>query len=241
MRVGPVVHESMIARRLLCYRHVLVASPTLLKRLGSPATPDALFRYPCAVWCRDANSVGSWRVGERTLEPPAVLAVNDYLHLRNRALAGEVVTELPPFLAAAALRDGHLRAVMPDHPQLEQQVSLLYPVHRHPSSIVRTYLEFCQKSVGQFLEPSNKSDRSHRQKMVWVDIKTRSCPDVSLERGGNEVSPFCLKGRTSKRASWAQFMIVRGRSAGFSPLIMPGSRVRVPPFPPIKSGFVPIT
>jgi len=94
-------------------------------------------------------------LGERTLEPPAVLAVNDYLHLRNRALAGEVVTELPPFLAAAALRDGHLRAVMPDHPLPEQQVSLLYPVHRHPSSIVRTYLEFCQKSVAQFLEPAN--------------------------------------------------------------------------------------
>jgi len=160
LRVGPVVHESMIARRLLCYRHVLVASPTLLKRLGSPATPDALFRYPCAVWCRDANSVGSWRLGERTLEPPAVLAVNDYLHLRNRALAGEVVTELPPFLAAAALRDGHLRAVMPDHPLPEQQVSLLYPVHRHPSSIVRTYLEFCQKSVAQFLEPASTAPPS---------------------------------------------------------------------------------
>jgi len=151
LRVGPVVHESMIARRLLRYRHVLVASPRLLKRLGRPATPDALLGFPCAVWCRDANSLGSWRLGERTLEPPAVLAVNDYLHLRSRALAGEVVTELPPFLAADALREGRLRAVLPDHPLPEQQVSLLYPVHRHPSSIVRTYLEFCQNSVAQFL------------------------------------------------------------------------------------------
>ena len=55
---------------------------------------------------------------------------------------------------------------MPDHPLPEQQVSLLYPVHRHPSSIVRTYLEFCQKSVAQFLEPANTQDRSDRQKMA---------------------------------------------------------------------------
>ncbi len=154
LRVGPVLHESMIARRLLRYRHLLVASPTLLDRLGSPATPDALLGFPCGVWCRDANSLGSWRLGERTLEPPAVLAVNDYLHLRNRALAGEVVTELPPFLAADGVREGRLRSVLPDHPLPEQQVSLLYPVHRHPSSIVRTYLEFCQSSVAQFLEPA---------------------------------------------------------------------------------------
>jgi hypothetical protein len=27
----------------------------------------------------------------------------------------------------------------------EQQVNLLYPSHRNPSSIVRAYLDFCQK------------------------------------------------------------------------------------------------
>ena len=152
LRVGPVVHESMIARRLLRYRHVLVASPALLKRLGRPESPDALLRFPCAVWSRDANSVGAWRLGERALEPPSVLAVNDYLQLRHRALAGDVITELPPFLAADALRKRRLRAVLPDHPMPEQQVSLLYPVHRHPSSIVRTYLDFCQSSVARFLD-----------------------------------------------------------------------------------------
>lgn len=145
LRVGVVLHEAMVARRLLSYRHALVASPTLLERLGTPVAPEALHRFPCATWCRDANTQGIWRLGEHIVEPKAVLTTNDYLHLRGRALAGEVVTELPPFLAAEPIRSGQLRAVLADHPMPEQQVNLLYPSHRNPSSIVRAYLDFCQK------------------------------------------------------------------------------------------------
>ena len=46
--------------------------------------------------------------------------------------------------------------LLPDHPLPEQQVSLLYPLHRHPSSIVRTYLDFCQKSYAKFLDSVDK-------------------------------------------------------------------------------------
>lgn len=151
LRVGAIVHDALIARRLLRYRHVLVASPELLARRGTPDTPDALRDFPCATWSRDVGGVASWRLGDYVLEPKAVLAVNDYLHLRHRAIAGEVVTELPPFLVADPLRAGTLRAVLTNHPMPEQQVNLLYPVHRHLSSIVRAYLDFCQSSVEQFL------------------------------------------------------------------------------------------
>jgi DNA-binding transcriptional LysR family regulator len=145
LRVGEVLHEQRVARRLLSYRHGLVASPALLERLGTPDAPEALHRFPCATWCRDANTQGIWRLGEHIVEPKAVLTTNDYLHLRGRALAGEVITELPPFLAAEPIRGGQLRAVLADHPMPEQQVNLLYPSHRNPSSIVRTYLDFCRK------------------------------------------------------------------------------------------------
>lgn len=152
LRVGVVLHESMVARRLFSYRHVLVASPALLERMGAPTAPEALHHFPCATWCRDANTQGIWRLGEHIVEPKAVLTTNDYLHLRGRTLAGEVVTELPPFLAAESIRSGQLRAVLPEHPMPEQQVNLLYPSHRNSSSIVRAYLDFCQKHhVAHFL------------------------------------------------------------------------------------------
>lgn len=35
LRVGAIVHEAMVAKRLLTYRHVLVAAPDLLKRVST--------------------------------------------------------------------------------------------------------------------------------------------------------------------------------------------------------------
>jgi DNA-binding transcriptional LysR family regulator len=122
LRVGAIVHEAMVARRVLAYRHVLVAGRTLVERLGLPDTVEALHLFPCAAWSSGANAA-------------------------NRALAGDVVTELPPFLAMPALRTGELMALLPEKPMPEQQLHLLYPSHRHPSTIVRTYLDFCQQQL----------------------------------------------------------------------------------------------
>lgn len=152
LRVGAIAHESMVARQMLVYRHVLVASPELIERLGLPGSVDDLHRFPCGVWSMGANAQGRWQLGERSIALEGVLATNDYAHLCSRALAGEVVTELPPFLAAAAIRAGRLTALLPDQPLPEQRIHLLYPSHRHPSAIVRTYLDFCQQQVALLSE-----------------------------------------------------------------------------------------
>ncbi|MGY2487756.1 LysR substrate-binding domain-containing protein [Cupriavidus sp. CP313] len=154
LRVGPIVHESMVARHVLSYRHVLVASPALIDRLGMPESVEALHRFPCAVWALGANAPGEWRLGEQTVAPRSVLATNEYTHLRSRALAGEVVTELPPFLAASAIRAGRLVVLLAGEPMPEQQISLLYPSHRHPSAIVRAYLGFCQEQASMLVDAS---------------------------------------------------------------------------------------
>ena len=147
MRVGAIVHESMVARRVLEYRHVLVAGQALVDRLGLPQSVEALHHFPCAAWSSGANSAGHWCLGDETIAPRSMLATNDYAHLRNRAVAGDFVTELPPFLAAPALRTGELVQLLPDKLMPELQIHLLYPSHRHPSTIVRTYLDFCIQRV----------------------------------------------------------------------------------------------
>ena len=151
LRVGAIAHESMVARHVVTYRHMLVASPLLVERLGLPESPDALHRFPCAAWSVSANP-NPWRLGDRVFEAKAVLSTNDYTHLRSLALAAEVVTELPPFLAAKAIRERQLIALLPEYPMPEQQINLLYPSHRHPSAIVRAYLDFCQQHVPQLIE-----------------------------------------------------------------------------------------
>jgi DNA-binding transcriptional LysR family regulator len=65
--------------------------------------------------------------------------------LCSRALDGDVVTELPPFLAADPIREKRLVPLLRRHPLPEQRIHLLYPPHRHPSAIVRAYLDFCHR------------------------------------------------------------------------------------------------
>lgn len=144
LRVGAIVHEAMVARRVLSFRNVLVASPRLVKRFGMPKHPDALRHLPCGVWASRVDTPVRWELGGHVVEPNAVLSTNDYHHLCTRALRGDVVTELPPFLAAAAIREKRLIRLLPQHPLPEWSLNLLYPPHRHQSTIVRTYLDFCQ-------------------------------------------------------------------------------------------------
>jgi len=157
LRVGAIVHEAMVARHVLSFRNILVASSKLVERCGMPAEPDALHLFPCAVWASRIDVPTRWELGEHVVQPKAVLSTNDYHHLCNRAPGGDVVTELPPFLAAAPIREKRLVPLLPQYPLPEWSINLLYPPHRHPSTIVRTYLDFCQSYLPKIAQACEMS------------------------------------------------------------------------------------
>lgn len=152
LRVGRVIHENLVARHLLSYRHVLVASPQLLKKHGTPSNPSDLRDLPCAGWSSGIDSHTRWELGDHVVAPRTCISVNDYHHLRHRALLGDVVAELPPFLAAGPIREKKLLPLLTEHPLPEWPIHLLYPQHRHPSTIVRTYLSFCQQYLPTLID-----------------------------------------------------------------------------------------
>jgi DNA-binding transcriptional LysR family regulator len=147
LRVGKVEHETLIARHLLDYRHVLVASPQFLASHGTPKHPRELHDFPCATWSLGTNSSVTWRFPTLALSPNAVLSTNDSMHLLHSALAGDVITELPPFIVQDAIQRGLLVPLLSEHPLPEYALNLLYPAHRHPSAVVRTYLEYCRRRI----------------------------------------------------------------------------------------------
>ncbi len=128
-----------------------MASPVLLQRPGEPHSVSDLHRFPRAVWAADSSARLGRLLGKAPFEPTPSLASNDYQHLREHALSGQVVTELPPFLASADIDQGRLCPLLRNHPMPEQVINLLYPSRRHPSSIVRAYLDFCQQHAVGYL------------------------------------------------------------------------------------------
>lgn len=146
LRVGEVLHDSVVARKLFKYRHQLVASPKLLAKYGSPQEPMQLLNMPCASW-NDRVSAPVWNLGGKSYNIQPYLQVNDYLHLQSLALTGDCVTELPPFLAQPAIAEGTLQALLPNFPLLEREIYLLYPSRRQVSSLVKAYVDFCLRNL----------------------------------------------------------------------------------------------
>jgi DNA-binding transcriptional LysR family regulator len=151
LRIGELVDENVVARRLLSYQHVIVGTPELLSRLGTPASPQDLLRFPCALWAGAAKGRTGWRLDGAMIEPVAALVTNDYQHLRAIGEAGDALVDLPPFLARDGLRSGRLVRVLPQHCMPSYTVMLIHPFHRHPSSVVKAYLDFCQANVHRHL------------------------------------------------------------------------------------------
>lgn len=142
IRIGALVRADYVGRRLTAYRHVLVASPAFLRR-HRLARPDDVLGVPCAGFRAGPDAMLSWTLGDRTVRPSPVVLANDYAHLRSLALGGEVLTELPPFLAKQAVEAGALVPVLSRHPFPEVTVTAVIPERRHTSALVRTYVEFC--------------------------------------------------------------------------------------------------
>jgi DNA-binding transcriptional LysR family regulator len=151
LRIGDTNDDKVVVRELARYRHKLVASPKLIGLLGTPKKVEDLQRFPCGVWAAPFAQTPKWILGENIFTPKPILTSNDYFQLQSRAIAGDIITELPPFLAASHIAEGSLVALLPEQLMREYVINHLYPVQRNPSTIVRTYLNFCKQKAQDYL------------------------------------------------------------------------------------------
>lgn len=144
LRVGEEGHSSYVGRTVARYRHRVVAAPSLLRGVQLTG-PGALLDLPCACWRTGAPP--SWTLGDAPLKLAPVFVTNDYAHLLHLAVSGQAITELPPFLARDALRDGRLVEVLPEHPMPLQSVRILVIERRALSPLVRRFLDFAAQAA----------------------------------------------------------------------------------------------
>ncbi|MBV8188009.1 MAG: LysR family transcriptional regulator [Alphaproteobacteria bacterium] len=144
--------SSLVVRKLLSYRHQLVASPEYLASCKAPRRPHDLldhrlltFSYwrPESSWSLvHANGVDQESV---TFEPS--LAMNDFAGLVPALLAGAGIGELPPVVQPDLVRQGRLVEVMPDWHLPTLEFSLVHLGNRHISKPCRLFKEFATQMV----------------------------------------------------------------------------------------------
>nr|PZM93423.1 MAG: LysR family transcriptional regulator [Pseudomonadota bacterium] len=145
IRAGHLADSSLIARKLLTVKRVLVASPHYLKRRKRPRHPDDLADHSCLTF---VTRRATWKLlcGAREVEVKVEgqLAANDYQVLLEATLAGAGIALLPETDAAIGLRDRRLVRVLPEWTGEETPIHLLYPSTRHLSARVKAFADFVQ-------------------------------------------------------------------------------------------------
>ncbi len=150
LRVGDLKDSSLVARRLLRYRSVLVASPGYLSRAGAPGHPNELPLHALVAFSRWEPTV-TWALQNnddmhKIIVQPRI-AINDYAGVQSAVISGLGISEIPSIICGQRLQDGSLVEVMPDWQFAPVTLSAIYPSNRNLSRLVRLFKEFCVERI----------------------------------------------------------------------------------------------
>jgi DNA-binding transcriptional LysR family regulator len=150
LRVGDLKDSSLVARRLLRYRSVLVASPGYLARAGAPNHPNELPLHALVAFSRWEPAV-TWELENKgetykvNVQPR--IAINDYTGVQSAVINGLGISEIPSILCGKDIQDGRLLEVMPDWQFSPVTLSAIYPSNRNLSRLIRLFKDFCVEHI----------------------------------------------------------------------------------------------
>lgn len=150
IRAGALADSSFVAHKLGGTPFQLFASPAYLRARGTPTRVEDLAEHDCLVLGTQTQAVWPFR-GARRAHQVAVrgrLAANNFLLLRDAAIAGLGICRIPGFLAIEAVRRGRLVTVLDGEQQDPTPMSVLYPSARHVSPKVRAFVGFLRARLG---------------------------------------------------------------------------------------------
>ena len=151
-RIGALADSALVARRLLTYRHQLVASPAYLASRPAPARPGDLAGHRLLVFShrRPANRWTFLRHDggpSETVEFTPAIAMNDFAGLVPALEAGVGIGVLPPIVQPKLLQEGRLIEVMTDWRFRSVELSLVHLAAKHLPRTVRAFKEFAVEAV----------------------------------------------------------------------------------------------
>lgn len=151
IRIASLEDSSLIARKLAPAHRVLAASPAYLEAHGTPQTAEDLTAHRCLAYGHSIHQQ-RWsliRDGKPADVPIAsVLCSNNGDVLREAALAGQGITELPTFLIGPDIKAGRLRPVLTDTPPTPLGIHALYAPNRYLAAKTRVFIDFLVDRFG---------------------------------------------------------------------------------------------
>ena len=145
LRIAELADSTMIARTLGAVRLVVTATPDYLARRGTPTHPSQLLAHDCIAWST-LGPLNTWwfRSGQtdQTFPVHTRLATTSAESAIGAALSGLGLAQTTCYQAAAALREGQLRMVLPEFECAPTPVNLVYATNRLLPLKLRAFIDF---------------------------------------------------------------------------------------------------
>ncbi|MBU6256800.1 MAG: LysR family transcriptional regulator [Burkholderiales bacterium] len=154
IRIGHIAESRLIARPLHEARYRVVGSPAYLNEHGTPRHPDDLRAHRCVdLVLPDTGRPIAWEfVAEgKSSEVPSSsqLEFDHPIAAMTATLNGAGLSRLLDFTVDDEIRAGRLVEVLADYCPPGQPVSAVYPSRPHQPPILRGFLDFLIRELGQ--------------------------------------------------------------------------------------------
>jgi len=146
IRLGELIAPDMVAVRLTApFSHTVVASTDYLERKDIPLRLEDLRDHACLRLRRSSGAIAPWifRADNKTIEAvvSGPLIAHDYITLVGAATRGVGLAQVPAPLAASAIRDGRLRAVLTEFAATTPGVFLYHLGRRQVLPKLRAFID----------------------------------------------------------------------------------------------------
>ncbi|MDD2724752.1 MAG: LysR family transcriptional regulator [Methylovulum sp.] len=153
----PPLEDSDLVMRVLSERgQCLVASPKLVQQFGPPAAPSELGEWP-SLGLGAPQQTYSWvlhgpNAAEAIVHHRPRFVTTDMIALRNAALAGVGVVQLPVLMVQAQLAAGSLLKVLPEWKPRREIIHIVFPSRRGLLPSVRALIDYLANRYASFDE-----------------------------------------------------------------------------------------
>ncbi|SEG50028.1 LysR family transcriptional regulator [Marinobacterium lutimaris] len=152
LRVGGLLPQSVIARRLATNRRVLCASPAYIEQHGSPQSLEELHKHRCISIRERDQTAGQWLLhgpsGSRRLELRAPMSTNNGAVAKLWCLDGQGIMLRSAWNIKEELVDGRLIQVLPEFSQ-EADIHAIYSTRLETSAKLRACVNLLEEALSE--------------------------------------------------------------------------------------------
>lgn len=152
LRIGTPADSSLIARRIAPGRLALVASPEYLAKHGTPESPADLIDHRCLSYGH-TTSMQRWHLTDKgepiSIAIGACLSSNNGDVLRDAAVQGIGIANLPTFIVGDDIATGRLMSVLPENRPADLTIHALYAPNRYLAAKTRVFIDFLVDRFGK--------------------------------------------------------------------------------------------